>query len=137
MQLAQLLSEGHYDSLKVVDDVNIVADIIKKFFNSLRTPIINFSLYDCIMKTIPSILNVVSKRFKRTEHPRIHLDGYGLDAEPEPPRAFGHAKFFAQHHPIRGNKQDDLLQHLGGLCAMHDVATQPHHCRGAQYRTLH
>jgi hypothetical protein len=32
MQLAKCLSDGNYNSLKVTNDVNIVADIIKKIF---------------------------------------------------------------------------------------------------------
>jgi len=41
--------------LKVVDDVNIVADIIKKLFNSLAIPLINYSLYEVIVKSLPSM----------------------------------------------------------------------------------
>ena len=43
MQLAQCLSEGNYNALRVTNDANIVADIIKKLFNSMITPLISYS----------------------------------------------------------------------------------------------
>ena len=53
MQLAQCLSEGNYNALRVTNDVNIVADIIKKLFNSMTTPLISYTQYDSIIADSP------------------------------------------------------------------------------------
>lgn len=54
-QLVLLLGEGCYDAIKMIDDVNVVADVIKKYFNTLATPLISFTLQKSIITNIPSI----------------------------------------------------------------------------------
>ncbi|KAM3133498.1 phosphatidylinositol-3 [Paramecium bursaria] len=53
-QLIELLDQGNYDCLQVIDDVNIVCSVLKKFFSKLPDPLINNKLCKLVFDELQS-----------------------------------------------------------------------------------